>query len=196
MTMISTLDVQKALTVAHLQDPNHISAPGTLDGLWGPNTQNAFDGWVAMQSPDLIGAAGLLMSPVRRATQVDMPAPIQQVLYSFARMYDGTYSPQTPAPAQRAAAVYAGAQAAATSPGRATTPAQRAAASAAISTGPGASALAPFHPTPSMVLMPSAQTTGWLGIDWWIWGLLGVGSVATAGGLYWYYQHGRKHRRR
>lgn len=196
MPTMSTLDVQKALTVASRQDPAHIDPPGALDGRWGPHTQSSFDSWVAAQSADLISTAGLMTVPPRGATQITVVTPIYAVLYSLAQIYNmqgGSPVQQIPAPAQRAAAAATAAQAAQATAMTATTPAQRAAASAAISQGAGMNALLPVRPGPMLLQQPS---TGPLGIDWWIWGLLGLGVVGTAGGLYWYYQYGRKHRRR
>lgn len=196
MTQLSTLDIQKALTIAAFQNA-HITGPGALDGRWGPHTQASFDSWVAQQSPDVTLGAGVLGRPSRGAMLVDLPLPVYGVLYSLAQIYnarEGT-SQQTPAPAQRAFANATASAAAAAVATSASTPAQRAAASAAISQGAGQNASHPMLPQ-SALLLQQQSSGGPLGIDWWIWALLGTATAATAGGLYWYYTQGKRHHRR
>jgi hypothetical protein len=186
--VLETTQVQKALSVLSAQDPT-IPSPGAVDGLWGAHTAASLASW-SSANPQL--GTALYSTPAARATTVQLNPGPGGVLQSAAAIYDGQ------------ANVYRSAGAVAEREGvlppglptsGATTPAQRSAASAAISTGSGRGVLAPAGSSSLLPpLMLNQKQDGWLGVSWWIWGLLGIGAVATAGGLYWYWQYGRKHR--
>src|SRR6185369_12654792 len=98
---MSTLDVQKALTVAAAQN-FHIDPPGALDGRWGPHTQASFDSWVANQPAQMITNSVLLVQPARGAQSVTIDAAAAGVLQSLAAIYgiQSNTSQQIPSAAQ------------------------------------------------------------------------------------------------
>lgn len=152
----SVLSLQKGLYVASQQD-QRIPSPGSLDGLWGPNTARSYQVWASLQ-PDTLGNIGLPQEPAQRDRNVMLHMTAWSVLYTLAEIFDaqhGTSQQGTPA-------------------------AQQAGTGTAIRSN--GSALA------------TSSGWQWLGLDWWIWLLIGVGAAGIGGGLYWYYKKSKKRR--
>jgi hypothetical protein len=168
--VLAVSDVQKALWVAHAQNPS-IPDPGIVDNRWGTNTSHAYTAWASSVDSRILGNAPLgLTAPMHTRDTVVLLSPgAYSVLYSLSMVF-------------RSEDAELQANTAASFPGAAPTPTGTGAAAAAHVAAVTGTHLAP-PPASSVAWDPTPSPSGPSPTTWLLIGL-GVGGVAIAGYLY------------